>query len=188
MPIMQVHYLEGALRADQKAVLAQQLNEALLQMEGGARTHGGRAFAWVMFHPVRVDDWYIGGVTGDALVIPPGRFLVHVTIPEGYMNVAHKAEVHAAVNAAILSAMGETGQADAGASILVVIDEVPEGNWGARGKTISLESIAETVGLSKDGERFAWIRAYFDAKARLYASAGFPTDTGGLLPVCRGAK
>lgn len=181
MPIIQVHYREDALHASQKADLARRLNEILLEMEGGARTEGGRAFAWVMFHPVRADDWYIGGDTRDTLVSPPGRFLVHVMIPEGYMDANRKSSVHAAVNAAIVAATGHAVDADMGASILVVVDEVTEGNWGARGKTISLESIADTVGLPKDGERFAWVRRYFDAKARLYAFADYPPGTGGLL-------
>jgi phenylpyruvate tautomerase PptA (4-oxalocrotonate tautomerase family) len=180
MPIMQVHYREDALRPDQKAALAQRLNEVLLEMEGGARTRAGKAFAWVMFYPLKPDDWYIGGETGDALVAPPGRFLVHVTIPEGYMNAAHKSEVHAAVNAAILAATGTESARDAGASVLVVIDEVTEGNWGAKGRTISIASISESVGLPKHGERYAWVTSYFEAKARLYAAAGFPTDIGGV--------
>lgn len=181
MPIIQVHYLEGALCPAQKAELAQRLNGLLLDMEGGARTDGGRAFAWVMFHEVRADSWYIGGDADDTLVAPPGRFLVHVTIPEGYMNTLHKSSVHANVNSSIVAVMGHADNPDVGGSILVVIDEVTEGNWGVRGKTISLASIAETVGLPKDGERFAWVQDYFDAKARLYASAHFPPDTGGLL-------
>jgi len=68
-----------------------------------------------------------------------------------------------------------------GGSVQVIIDEVAEGNWGANGKTISLASIAETVGLPKNGERFQWVRAYFDAKARQLAAAGYPADLGGLL-------
>ena len=70
---------------------------------------------------------------------------------------------------------------DAGASVLVVIDEVTEGNWGAAGRTISLNSIAVTVGLPKDGERFAWVRAYFAAKRRQFEAAGYPADVGGLM-------
>lgn len=180
MPIMQVHYREDALRPEQKADLAQRLNEVLLEMEGGARTKAGKAFAWVMFYPLRRDDWYVGGETGDALVAPPGRFLVHVTIPEGYMNAAHKSEVHAAVNAAIVAATGAEDDRDAGASVLVIIDEVTEGNWGAKGRTISIASISDSVGLPKHGERYAWVTAYFQAKARLYAAAGFPSDIGGV--------
>ena len=40
----------------------------------------------------------------------------------------------------------------------------------------------QPVGLDPAGERFAWVRSYFDAKARLYGAAGFPADIGGLLP------
>ncbi|MCT9012851.1 hypothetical protein N6G05_04710 [Cupriavidus gilardii] len=73
------------------------------------------------------------GETTDELVVPPGKFLVHATIPEGYRNAAHKSEVHAAVNGAIVGVLGGSAHPDAGASILVVIDGVTEGNWGARG-------------------------------------------------------
>jgi hypothetical protein len=63
----------------------------------------------------------------------------------------------------------------------VIIEEVAEGNWGARGKTISLASIAQSVGQAKDGARFKWVQSYFAAKARQYAAAGYPKDIGGLL-------
>jgi phenylpyruvate tautomerase PptA (4-oxalocrotonate tautomerase family) len=148
-------------------------------MEGGANTTGGQAFAWVLFTPVKTDDWWVGGRTDDAFVQPPGRFLVHVTVPEGYMSAFHKSEVHAAVNEAIVAVVGANG--DSGASALVIIDEVTEGNWGAGGRSISLAAIADKVGLPKDGARFAWVRDYFDAKARQFATAGYPADTGGLL-------
>ena len=41
---------------------------------------------------------------------------------------------------------------DAGGSILVVIDEVTEGNWGAAGRTISLNAIAGN-GRASQGRR-----------------------------------
>jgi phenylpyruvate tautomerase PptA (4-oxalocrotonate tautomerase family) len=181
MPIMQVHYPEDALDQRRKAALAQRLTDVLIAMEGGANTAGGRGFASVLFTPVARGDWWVGGRVDDSFVAAPGRFLVHVTVPEGYMNAAHKSEVHAAVNAAIIDVAGDDGNPAAGGNVLVIIDEVPEGNWGARGQTISLARIAETVGLAKDGERFAWVRSYFDAKARQFAAAGYPGDIGGLL-------
>ena len=147
MPIMQVYYPETALDEARKADLAQRLTDVLIAMEGGADTRGGRAFAWVLFTPVKPGDWLVGGRQDDHFVDPPGRFLVHVTIPEGYMNARHKSEVHASVNAAIMAATGGGDAPDAGRSALVVIDEVTEGNWGAAGRTISLNSIAGTVGL-----------------------------------------
>lgn len=181
MPIIQVHYPEAALDDAHKGYLARRLTDVLIAMEGGADTRGGRAFAWVLFTPVKPADWWVGGLQDDHFVDPPGRFLVHVTIPEGYMNAAHKSDVHASINAAIVATMGCADQPDAGKSVLVVIDEVTEGNWGSAGQSISLAAIAGSVGLPKDGERFAWVQAYFGAKKRQFEAAGYPDDTGGLL-------
>jgi phenylpyruvate tautomerase PptA (4-oxalocrotonate tautomerase family) len=182
MPIMNVCYAAGGLDAAAKADLAARLTDVLIRMEGGANTHGGRAFAWVLFDEVPGGDWWVGGAADDSFVSPPGRFLVHVTIPEGYMNADHKREVHAWVNEAILATTHSADPAATGASILVVIDEVPEGNWGCAGKPISIESIADSVGLSKTSERFAWVESYFAAKARMLTASRYPGDLGGLPP------
>lgn len=182
MPIMNVQYEQGALTTAQKSALAAKLTDLMITMEGGANTSGGRRFAWVIYTEIAKGDWWAGGRTDDAFVSPPGRFLVDVRIPEGYMNAAHKTEVHAGVNAAIMDVLGASGRTDAGGSAQVVLQEVPEGNWGCGGRTISLASIAGAVGLSKTSERFAWVRSYFAAKARAYRAAGFPEDAGGLLP------
>ena len=63
-----------------------------------------------------------------------------------------------------------------------MLTEITEGNWAAAGKPISLASIAGSVGLSKASDRFAWVKAYFTAKARAFKAAGYPADVGGLLP------
>jgi phenylpyruvate tautomerase PptA (4-oxalocrotonate tautomerase family) len=181
MPIIQVYYAQGLLDATRKAAMAQRLTDVLLTMEGGARTPGGLAFASVLFTEMPAEDWWVGGRTDDTYVSAPGRFLARVSIPEGYMNQFYKTQVHAAVNTAIVQTMDEPASSDAGAGALVIIEEVAEGNWGARGKTISLASIAQSVGQAKDGARFKWIQSYFAAKARQYAAAGYPKDMGGLL-------
>ena len=181
MPIMQIYYPQGSLTDERKAALAQQLTDVLLLMEGNAETAGGLGFASVLFTEVAQSDWWVGGRTDATYVMPPGKFLVRVTIPEGYMNQAHKTEVHAAVTAAIVAVTGNPNDPGQGGSVQVIIDEVTEGNWGAHGKTVSLASITDTVGLPKNGERFQWVRAYFDAKARQLAAAGYPADLGGLL-------
>jgi|APCry1669193181_1035450.scaffolds.fasta_scaffold29370_3 phenylpyruvate tautomerase PptA (4-oxalocrotonate tautomerase family) len=182
MPIMNVTHPAGSLDRDAKATLAEKLTDVLIRMEGGANTEGGRGFAAVLFHPVAEDDWWVGGRTDDRFVSPSGRFLVHVTIPEGYMNAAHKSEVHSWVVEAIAGVVAMANDAGACNSVQVVIDEVSEGNWGAGGRTISLESIAGTVGMPTDGSRFAWVRSYFSAKARQLRSFGYPDDVGGILP------
>lgn len=183
MPVMQVFHPQGLLSDERKAALAQKLTDVLLTMEGNAKTSGGFGFATVLFTEVAQSDWWVGGRTDMTYVAPPGKVLVRVNIPEGYMNQARKTEVHVAVHAAIVAVAGDLSSQKQGGSVQVIIDEVTEGNWGAGGKTISLANIAVTVGLPKNGERFQWVQAYFAAKAREFAAAGYPQDTGGLLPV-----
>jgi phenylpyruvate tautomerase PptA (4-oxalocrotonate tautomerase family) len=179
MPIMNISYGAGDLNDASKARLAKQLTEVMIRMEGGADTKGGRAFAWVLFNELAQGDWWAGGESGNGYISTPGRFLAHVSIPEGYMNAQHKSDVHAWVTEAIITATNALGD-EAGKSIQVVIDEIPEGHWAAAGRTISLANIADSVGLSKSGSRFAWSKDYFAAKARARAAAGYPTDAGGL--------
>ena len=181
MPVLQVYYPEGTLGGERKVALARSLTDVLLTMEGGAKTPGGLAFASVFFTEVAQGDWWVGGRSDATYVAPPGKFLVRVSIPEGYMSQAHKSAVHAMVNASFIEVLGGAGDPRAGSSVLVILEEVIEGNWGAQGRTISLASIADSVGLSKSGERFKWVKAYFAAKARQFAAAGYPADTGGLL-------
>lgn len=177
MPIMDVRYATGSLDNATKADLARRLTDVLIQMEGGANTPGGRAFACVCFTEFARDDlWVAGRCGGDAF---PAAFLVHISVPEGYMNRPHKNEVHAWVASAIKAA---TGASTSDIRILTIIDEVTEGNWGSQGAPISLECIAATVGQPEDGPRLTWSRSYFAAKARAMAAAGFPADAGGLLP------
>jgi phenylpyruvate tautomerase PptA (4-oxalocrotonate tautomerase family) len=178
MPIMDVRYATGSLNAATKAALARRLTDVLIQMEGGANTAGGRAFAWVCFTEYAENDLWIAGRANVAADAAP-TFLVHVSIPEGYMNRAYKNEVHAWVASAIADA---TGVVASDSRVLTIIDELTEGNWGSRGSPISLESIAVAVGQPADGPRLGWSRSYFAAKARAVAAAGFPADMGGLPP------
>ena len=136
MPLMDVRYAAGALDAKSKADLARRLTDVLIKMEGGAGTRGGRAFAWVFFTAFAADEWWVGGRTDAEYVTAPGKFLVHIWIPEGYMSQTHKNEVHAWVAGAIEDATGVNAP---GGSILTIINEVTEGDWGDGGRPISLE-------------------------------------------------
>ena len=78
--------------------LARRLTDVLIRMEGGADTRGGRTFAWVISPPSPADDWWVGGRADDAYVVAPREVSGQRLVPEGYMNGAHKNEVHAWVD------------------------------------------------------------------------------------------
>lgn len=180
MPVIQLYHAKGLLDSARKNDMGKRLTEVLLTMEGGARTPGGLAFASVLFTEVPAEDWWVGGKIDETYVSAPGRLLARVSIPEGYMSQQYKSDVHASVHAAMMASLG-AGAGD-GSGALVIIEEVTEGNWGAGGHTISLASIAKTVGLAQDGDRFKWVQSYFQAKTRQFAAAHYPPGTGGLLP------
>ena len=181
MPILQIFYPQGQLDLKRKTTLAKKLTDILIRMEGGAATNAGRAFATVMMTESDAQSWFVGGRLDSTYVAKAGKFVVYVTIPEGYMNAAHKTEVHSWVNAAIVETMDCQDDPHAGANIMVVINEVPEGNWGANGKTIGMDSISASVGLSKESERFQWVERYFAAKERALKAADYPEDMGGVI-------
>lgn len=154
MPIMDVRYPAGRLDAAGRQALAERLTDVMIGMEGGANTEGGRTFATVLFTEVPAGFCFVGGRADQTHVSSSGAFLVHVSIPEGYMDQARKSGVQVDVTAAIAATIGVA--ATGAHSVQVIVDEVTEGNWAAGGRTISIARIADTVGLAKSGDRFAW--------------------------------
>jgi len=183
MPMVTVHHVRGALDAAQKPVLAEAMTKVLLTIEGGQDTEGGRSISWVRFQEADNDDWYVGGTTGGRYVSAAGKFLVIVTVPEGSMTRERKSQVHAAVNASVLKVTGTTDVPGAGRSVWVHVIEIPEGHWGTSGKTAGVMGIAMVAGLTPQSPLLDYPRAYFNAKDRLYDTAGFPADTAGRAVV-----
>ena len=181
MPIMDVPYAAGSSRQGRPRRLSQRsLTDVLIRMEGGANTPGGRGFAWVFFTAFaggRLVDRRRGAAT---MSRRPENSSSISAIPEGYMNYRPQERGPRLGRKAAITEVA--GVSEPGRSVLTVIDEVTEGNWGNAGRPISLESIAATVGQSKQGARLAWSRSYFEAKARAMAAAAYPKDAGGLFP------
>jgi phenylpyruvate tautomerase PptA (4-oxalocrotonate tautomerase family) len=176
-----VTFVKGALDGAQKADLAEKMTAALLEIEGGADTPGGRSIAWVLFNEVDNDAWAVGGRFDDTYVSAAGKFLVSVTVPEGSMSQERKSMVHKFVNDAILEVTGTAGVPQAGRSVWVHIHEIPEGHWGTSGKTASITGIATIAGVAPDSELLDFTGRYFAAKERAYEASGHPEDATGRL-------
>jgi hypothetical protein len=65
--------------------------------------------------------------------------------------------------------------------MLVMINEILEGNLGFAGHPISVAPIAGTVGLDPAGEHFLLGCARISTPRRGSAAEGYPADGGGLL-------
>jgi phenylpyruvate tautomerase PptA (4-oxalocrotonate tautomerase family) len=73
------------------------------------------------------------------------------------MNNSHKSDVHSAVNAAICDVVGDRSP-NQGANVLVIIDEVPEGNWARAPPRTIRETRADCCRRHKDVMRVILLR------------------------------
>ncbi len=175
MPLIQVYYPRGALTLGQRAELGELLTHVIVEIEGGTGADGptARSIAWVMFHDVDPEAWFIGGKADDTYVSPPGKFLVRVYVPEGSLSKQRKAMVHKAVDDAVFKIFALEPPEKRWPSIFAHIHEWGEGNLGAFGKSHGLADVGAYAGAGNPEIR-ARSREYIAAHAAWRHAAGFP--------------
>jgi phenylpyruvate tautomerase PptA (4-oxalocrotonate tautomerase family) len=178
--MIKITHPEGTITREQKDWLAEHLTHVLLTVEGGVDVREGREIAFVLFQSVPEGDWYVGGRADDTYAAPGGRFVIDVTLPEASTNQTAKTQVHQDINSLFSEALGWPSEKD-GLNAWVLINEVPEGHWGAQGVTYTLGRMAKQTGVQQDPGRIDYIKSYFTAKGKAYQVAGYPTDVSGLF-------
>jgi 4-oxalocrotonate tautomerase len=71
--------------------------------------------------------------------------LVNIRVPEGSLDAEKKQRMIELVTDAVVEAEGLTGNERVREITWVMIDEVPEGNWGAAGETVTLKKLGKYV-------------------------------------------
>ena len=135
MPLIDFSYPAGTFESATLATLLDELAGTMLHWEGAPDNEFFRSITWVYPHertPV------IGGrVPGDA------RFRIDVTVPAGALSDRRKAGLVDGLTTVVLKAAG-LEPAEAG-RVWVLLNEVPDGNWGAGGTIIRLSQLAEAA-------------------------------------------
>lgn len=124
MPLIDLTYPAGTFAPDARTALVDDLTTVLLRAERAPDTAFFRSIAWVHVHELPADCVFAAGRPVEA-----PTFRVQVTIPEGALSDRRKAELVAEATRVVLGAAG-LGAADA-LRVWVLINEVPDGNWGA---------------------------------------------------------
>jgi phenylpyruvate tautomerase PptA (4-oxalocrotonate tautomerase family) len=138
MPMIDVTYPEGALEADARAKLVDDLTTALLRAERAPDTEFFRSITWVYLHELPSH-----AVNASGKPVEKPSFRVMVTTPEGALSDRRRAEMVESGTAAVLEAAGLT-QEDA-LRVWVVMREVDEGSWGAAGHVIQFKQLVEAA-------------------------------------------
>jgi phenylpyruvate tautomerase PptA (4-oxalocrotonate tautomerase family) len=168
MPYIRVNCLTGALKHAQKAKLARQLVDIVMGQEIEPLTEVGRAATPVLINEIDEHNWFPGGVP---LLDHPEKtfFIVEVVVAASFFSQPRRDAVQTQVAAAFVDVLGDDGTVLEREGVIIapaylmrlhtVILEIPEGSWGAGGRTVDTELIGKLIGANEGPERFAEARA-----------------------------
>jgi phenylpyruvate tautomerase PptA (4-oxalocrotonate tautomerase family) len=145
MPMIDFTYPRGALSAEGRERLLEELATRLLKAERAPDTEFFRSITWVYANEINPDAIAVGGRPGGE-----PRFRVQVTVPEGALSDRRKGELVDAVNSAVLEAAG-LSEGD-GLRVWTIIRDVADGNWGAAGQQVRYKQLVEMAKAEREGE------------------------------------
>jgi phenylpyruvate tautomerase PptA (4-oxalocrotonate tautomerase family) len=165
MPMCDAHIPADVLPADAEQHLLATVTDILLRNEGAdPADEVARAIAWIFVHRPQA---YVAGRPATA---PYYKF--ECRVPEGQYNEERRSAVVAGITAAVAEAEGGRWP-DPEGRVWVFASEVPDGDWGVRGRPHHLADIFEIVrpGSRAYASKLLANRRRADAAAVLAAAA-----------------
>jgi len=174
MPLLRITYHRGSITDAQKVQLAEELTPVLIAGEVGQDSPAGRALAYVLFHEMDPkSEWFVGGKP-DLDAPNSSRFLLEIWYVEGASTQAEKSEVHSKMNEILAKTIAVDGSFPNRLTDWVIINEVPEGAWGASGVTVGIREANDALGGLP--ERAEYFERYLAAKHQESKAHGYPTE------------
>ncbi len=142
MPMMDLTLPQGALDADARTALVDELTTVLLRAERAPDTEYFRSITWAFVHELPATGVYSAGRPVDRPVVR-----LQVTTPEGALSQRRRAELVAEATRVIREAVG-IGDDDA-LRVWIVCHQVPEGSWGAGGRVVEFQALREAAAAAR---------------------------------------
>jgi phenylpyruvate tautomerase PptA (4-oxalocrotonate tautomerase family) len=136
MPVFEVTYPQGALSADARAKMLDDLTTALLRAERAPDTEFFRNVTWSYVHELPA-----GSVNAAGRPVEAPTFKIDVTTPQGALSDRRREELVANATSIVREAAGIPE--DEALRVWVLMHEVAEGSWGAGGQVIRFEQLRE---------------------------------------------
>jgi phenylpyruvate tautomerase PptA (4-oxalocrotonate tautomerase family) len=143
MPMLEFTYPKGAIDSSAREELLEELATKMLEAEKAPDTEFFRSITWVYANEIDPETLAVGGRPGGE-----PRFRVQITVPEGALSDRRKGIVVDSFNQAILRAAGL--EESEGIRVWTVINEVPDGNWGAAGQQVRYQQLVEAAAAERD--------------------------------------
>lgn len=149
MPMLDAYIPTGALSPASERQLLARLTDLLIENEGADPANPlVRSIAWLFVH--RPEAVYVAGEPASA---PRYRFIA--SVPEGQYDAERRQAMVHSITEAVLDAEDGAHERDP-ARVWVFTPEVPDGTWGALGRTVTLADIAGfATGDPELGRRYA---------------------------------
>ena len=170
MPYVQVTTREPIPR-ETKVSLAKALSDAVLTIEVGSPTEGGKDVDWMWFNVQPVEDWAVGGEFSPKYI--RGRLVCQAVViaPQWLMNPEMQLKAIAEITRILREHLGADPKDD-GTGIWIFITEVPMVKWGISASTITLPQLIEHMNGDVSAERRAEMKANVEGLDRLRESFG----------------
>lgn len=168
MPYIRINCLTGVLKHAQKIKLASHLVDIVMGQEIEPLTEIGRAATPVFFNEIDESNWFPGGLP---LIEHPEKtfFIVEVVVAASFFSQPRRDAVQTQIAATFVDVLGDDGQVLEREGVTIapaylmrlhtVLIEIPEGSWGAGGRTVDTELIGKLIGATQGPTRFAEARA-----------------------------
>jgi phenylpyruvate tautomerase PptA (4-oxalocrotonate tautomerase family) len=138
MPKIDLTFPAGALSDDARRDLPTRLAGSLRHWEGAPDTEFFRSITWTHVHELSADAVYTAD--GPATL---SQFVVLATVPQGGLSDRRKAGFVEEASKLVREAAGIPESE--GVRVWVLIQEIPEGNWGAAGQVVRFEQLREAA-------------------------------------------
>ena len=143
MPRLDLTITEGALSEEARGELPGRLAATLLNWEGAPDTEFFRSISWAHLHELPAETIQ----TPDGVAAP--HAIVDVTVPEGALSERRRAGL---IEDATKQVLESTGWGDeAAVRVWVIVNEVPDGFWGAGGQIIRFAQLREAAKAERAG-------------------------------------
>ena len=140
MPLITVHIPENNFTGRQKQAFAQKATDILLTLEGMAANPKAQNLSWVQFSEFSAGNFFLAGHA-----VEKPHYRIEVKVFQGTMDANKKQKLTAQLTELILDLEQTDHNLLNAARIWVMIEEVPNGNWGGAGKIYRIEDLMKIM-------------------------------------------
>lgn len=136
MPIIDLTLSQGRFTQEQKAAIAADLTQCLLECDVTRDNPKAPAINWCYIHELPEGHVFVAGAPESA-----PHYRVEVTIMRGAMSPALKEQVVADMTRVLLTAEGHAPNPLNASRVWITFHEIEDGNWGAGGRLYRLTDL-----------------------------------------------